>query len=275
MVKIIDPQKDKLKLVECLNSNIHKVLIPFWHGHGDVVQFISVFKRIQNLYPNIKFDIGLCKGLDQEKIIPDAVLLEGNWREKCVEWDYDLVFCCNFPLEDIKNPNVTKSEVCCREELGIEPVSSHFHLKSKPLVALHFQQTSIPFMSNAEEPVAKLIWEDVISMNCVPIECHMLHIFHNGSNSLYHFVDTHLRNCAAKTDTLMSVIGSVFAFIGVVSGPFHLALSIKPWQKVMLLERELPAGCFTKLPIATANLKNYKHEVKDWLSYLLEKEKAH
>jgi hypothetical protein len=265
MTLIIDPQKTGKKLIAYLNPEIKKVLIPFPHGIGDVVLFLAPFQHLKLQYPNIHFDIGLSKGLDQESIVPNAILIDGNWENKYKDSDYDLIFVCHFPMENTNDLTKTKAEICCIQELGIEPTSAHLPIKPKPLVAVHFHMTCLPGLSNAEEPIAKLIWEDIIFANCTPIECHFEHVFHNPINKKYDFVDTHMRNCKPKIDTLMSLLKNCFAFIGVVSGNFHLALSILPYNKVMLLERELKAQHFTKLPIMTANLKNYKREVKDWL----------
>jgi hypothetical protein len=266
MAKLIDVEKGGGLLTEHLKAGVRSVLIPFWHGVGDVVMFLPLLEEVRRLYPGIRFDIGLCRGLDQESFVPEAVLLDGDWREKIPTMEYDIVFPCNFPIEDLNNPGKTKAEVCCERELGIvPPPTSHLPILARPLVGVHFQITSVPWVANADEPVAKQIWEDIKSVNCTPIETHYQHVFHNPANVRYEFVDNHVRACGARLHNLMSMLRACTWFVGVVSGNFHLALSILGPQRVLLLEKDLKAGHFTKWPIATANLKDYKGEVGAWL----------
>lgn len=258
--------KNGLKLAEHLDTGRFKtVLLPFFHGVGDVVMFLVILDALRARYPEIRIDLGLCKGLDQEVFVPGAVLLDGDWREKALTLGYDLVFPCNFPLERMDDLTKTKAEVCCEEELGIPGVAGHKPLAHKKLVGVHFQMTSIPWVANAEAPVAELVWNDVKEAGFVPIETHFQHVFHNPSNERYPFVDTHVRNIAPRIETLMALLGSCRAFVGVVSGNFHMALSVLGPDRVLLLERDLKASHFTKSPIATANLKDYKNEVMDFL----------
>lgn len=262
--------KQGLKLSEHLDTGRFKtVLLPFFHGVGDVVMFLSILDALRARYPEIKIDLGLARGLDQETFVPDAVLLEGDWREKALTLGYDLVFPCNFPLERMEDLTKTKAEVCCEEELGIAPVCGHNRLTAKKLVGVHFQMTSIPWVANAEKEVAEIVWNDVKEAGFVPIETHFQHVFHNPSNERYSFVDNHVRACAPRIETLMALLGSCHAFVGVVSGNFHMALSVLGPDRVMLLERDLKASHFLKQKIATADLKNYSGEVKNFLKNAL------
>lgn len=258
--------KNGMRLAEHLETGRFKtVLLPFFHGVGDVVMFLAIIDALRTRYPEIKIDLGLARGLDQETFVPDAVLLEGDWREKALTLGYDLVFPCNFPIERMEDLTKTKAEICCEEEIGIPPVCGHNRLKAKKLVGVHFQMTSVPWVANADAPIAEVIWNDVKEAGFVPIETHFQHVFHNPANERYGFVDTHVRACAPRIDTLMALLNSCAAFVGVVSGNFHMALSVLGPEKVMLLEKDLKAQLFTKSPIATANLKDYQGEVKTFL----------
>jgi len=230
---------------------------------------IVIFNKIRALYPAIHFDIGLCRGLGQEGMVTGAVLLDGDWREKLVrESTYDLIFPINFPLEKLEDASHTKAEISCIEEFGIEPISGHSFIAPKSLVGLSFHCTSVGWLANADENVAKQIWQDVIDTDHVPFECTMRHPFFNPENKLYPFVDRHVRDWPATVDTLSALIGSCGAFISAVGGPFHLALSILGPKRVMLLEKDLKAAHFTKERIATANLYDYRHEVLEFLGGL-------
>ena len=265
---VYDVSRGDKKLVEYITPETRKVMLVFYHGIGDCAMSRAVLKRLRELFPHVHFDVGIPRGLDIEKVIPEARFTDGDWRERHADpnnKEYDFVFSWNFPLEKQHDLTKTKAEVSCVEELGIDPICGYVPIKPKPLVLLSFNMTSIPWVSNAEEEVAHKVWDDVLAAGCVPKETHFEHAFHNPVNKKYDFVDNHVRCCAAKLDNLMSLLGAAYAFIGVVSGPFHLAMSIMPSHRVMLLERDLKREHFTKIPIATANLKNYNGEVKRWL----------
>ncbi len=265
-MSILTESKDGMKLHEHLATGGYKrCLIPFWHGVGDVVMFLPILKRLREMHPRMTIDIGLCKGLDQETFVPDAILLDGDWREKHEALGYDLVFPVNFPTENLGDTSKTKAEISCIEEIGIPPVCGHLRLKTKKLVAVHFQITSVPWAANAEPDVARQIWNDIKAAGFIPVETHFQHVFHNPANEKFDFVDNHVRQWTPKIATLMALLSSCHAFVGVVSGNFHMAMSVLGPTKVMLLEKDLKAGHFTKWPIATANLKDYHGEVKDWL----------
>ena len=263
MALVIDKTQ---KLSEVITAETKKVLIVGFHGAGDCCLLLAILEKLRELYPQITFDVGLCKGLDQEKIIPGAVLLDGNWREHAHLYNYDIVFVWNFPLEDINNPNETKAEVSCREEFGIPPVSGHRAIKPARLVGVHFQMTSIPWVANPSEEIARLIWDEVIEAGYIPIETLMTHPFHNPVNVRFPFVVNHIRDWPARLDTLMAVLGACDRVIAVVSGNWHLAVSILGPKRVALLEKDLKVGHFTKEAVKGIDVKDYvKGSVKEWL----------
>jgi len=255
------------KLVEYLDTGEYKkVLLPSWHGIGDLVMFMAPVVYLRKLYPNIQIDVGLAKGLQEEVFFPGVILLEGDWRESLQTSDYDLIFACNMPLEDSNNTTKTKAEVCCEQELGIPPVWGHLHIKSKPIVGVHFQNTSVSSVANCSEEVAGKIWNEITLIGGVPLETLFEHVFHNPINKKFDFIDKHVRNWPANLDSCISLISHCDFFVGTVSGNFHIALSVLPYYKVCLLERDLKVGHFTKLPVKGVDIKNYRDgEISDWL----------
>lgn len=266
VTRLIDPEKGDGKLADHITGETKRVLIVFWHGVGDVVMFRAPLQALRGRFPWVTFDLGLCAGLDEETFVPDAVLLGQSWRSDVTAMDYDIVFLCHFPVEQLDDLTLTKAEQSCIVELGIEPTHGHLPITPKPLVGLHFHATSMPWAANADQTVARLVWEDVLAAGCVPIETHFEHVFHNPVNGKFDFVDYHVRGCRARLDNLIALLGGCRAFVGVVSGNFHLALSILGPDRVMLLERALKAPHFTKHRIATADLDNYRGEVRAWLA---------
>lgn len=268
MTQFIDPERGGGKLADAIKPDTKKVLIVFWHGVGDVVMFQAPLHALRARFPWVRFDVGLCRGLDEEVIIADAVLLGANWKEEAGYLGYDIVFPCHFPVEKADDLEHTKAEISCTQELGIEPVSGHLPIKPKPLVAVHFQMTSVPWVASADEPVAKAVWDDIIAAGCVPMETLFEHVFHNPVNKKFDFVNLHMRGCQPKLESLISILGACHAFVGVVSGNFHLALSILGPKRVLLLEKGLKRQHFTKHEIATASLIDYKGEVRQFLEKL-------
>ena len=264
-MRFIDSAKGDELLTRYLDKDVRRVLIVFIHGVGDVVMFIEVFKAIRTLYPKIHFDLGLAKELDQNNIFPGAILLDRDWRQQVSTMDYDLVFQSRFPAEDPQRPMVTKAEICCEKELGIQPIAKYPQLVPKKIVAVHFQSTAVPELANAPETLARRIWEEITLAGFIPIETHFEHVYHDPANTRFDFVDHHVRDWPARLDTLMALLGASDAFVGVSSGNFHLALSILGPSRVMFLEKSLKVTQFTKAKVATAKLDGYNGEVMTWL----------
>jgi hypothetical protein len=264
-MRFIDSAKGDGLLTRYLDKDVRRVLVVFLHGVGDVVMFVEVFKAIRTLYPKIHFDLGLAIELDQNNIYPGAILLDTDWRSQISTLNYDLVFQCRFPMEDPQRPTVTKAEICCEKELGIQPIAKYPQLVPKKIVAVHFHSTAVPELANAPEIPARRIWKEIAMAGFIPIETHFEHVYHNPVNTRFGFVDHHVRDWPARLDTLMAVLGASDAFVGVASGNFHLALSILGPSRVMFLERGLKVTQFTKANVATAKLDGYNGEVMTWL----------
>jgi len=214
------------KLIEYLKPG-GKYLIRFGHGLGDTVMFMPAFFALKQQYPESQIDIYLECG--QEEIFESVQDKEGD--------GYDEVFHLDYPM--VEGGNGTKTEKCCREELGMtHPMLDVAYLPKKPspLVALHFQGTALPNSVNCPPGVANQIWQEVIDAGKIPIEVHFKHIFHNPVNTRFGFVNRHVRDCKADLHNLIGLLQRCCGFIGVASGPFVAALSIMP-GRVMYLQR--------------------------------------
>ena len=113
-----------------------------------------------------------------------------------------------------------------------------------------------------------MIWEDIVSAGWCPLEIQFEHYFHNPLNSKFDFVDSSVRNCKPDLAVLFGLIQKSGIFIGGTSGPFHVALSCLPPERVVYLERDFPKDRYTYLPIKTVKLNSYNHEIKKWLNML-------
>jgi len=262
---IIEPGKQERKLKSYLDEGKYKnVFLVFWHGLGDAVQFMLVLDCLKELYPGIHFHLGLLRGLDLETVYPEAVLITDL---KNIEEGFDLTVLLNFPVEI---PGLTKSELCCREELGIPLVSGYKPLPKFPgkLVAVHFNLTCLPTLANPTEETAEKIWNEIREAGFIPIEVHFSHVFDNPDNKKFGFVDCTVRKCVARVASLIGLIQHCTAFVGVVSGPFHCAMATMPHDRIAFLEKAIPVARFTHEKIQTFDINNYRGGVKEWLSTL-------
>ena len=259
---IIEPLRQERKMSSYLEEKPRRVLIVFWHGVGDVVQFMGIFHYLKLKYTATHFDIGFQRGLDEETFYPGAVLLDNLDN---IEEGYDFTFLIHFPVEV---EGLTKSELCCIEELGILPMSGYKKIWTQfesRLCAVHFNLTCLPDLVVPEREVAERIWNDILAAGWIPIEVHFQHIYHNPVNEKFDFVDCTVRRCVPRIATLLGLIQRCGAFIGVVSGPFHCAMATLPHDRIAYLEKEIPVRRFTYEPIKTFNVKDYQGGITEWL----------
>lgn len=275
---VCEPQKDGVLLNKRIEDvKPRRVLLIFWHGVGDLVMFLPVYAAIRKAYPEIQFNLGVPLGLTYRDMVPDALELTGEEvNETTAGLPFDLVAKITFPMNEGQE-EYTKGEFCLIHEIGRLPDINNEHLgvshgrlprRRTPLVAVHFQITCLPDSCNPDAATAERIWNDVLAAGNVPLECHFQHIFHNPVNEKFPFIDATVRRCRPELANLTGLIGNARAFVGVVSGPFHVALSLLGPSRVLLLEKDFKAHHFTRLPIKTANLRDYKGEVLEFLKGL-------
>lgn len=259
------------KLVDYLKPG-GKYLLRFGHGLGDTIMFYPLFRKLKELYAQCHLDLYVECG--QEEI----------W-ESVADKDapgYDEVFSLHFPMSE--GSDLLKQHKCGIEEIGLSPdllqdiaeVDILPEMPS-PLVALHFQGTALPHSVNCPEPVARQIWQEVKDFGKVPIEVHFQHIFHNwNANPKYPWIDVSVRNYRATLPNLFGLIQCCWAFIGVASGPFVVALSTMP-ERLLYLQRKHPLSTYTKREdISIIDVVNYRTgQVTAWLERLNQEEAGH
>ncbi len=267
-MQIIEPYRQEEKMSHYLTEETKKVGIVFFHGLGDCVQFIVLYDKLKELYPNIKFDIFLQKGLGQTVVFPEAIEL-GSLDEIDSKEEYDYIFLVHFPVEV---PGMTKSELCCKTELGIDPTWGHTEIPKKfpsKFIAVHFQNTALPDVFNPSKEVAEKIWNEILEAGFIPIEVDFQHVYHNPVNEKFDFVDCTVRRAKPTVETLLGTLRMCAGAICAVSGPLHCALSMMPDQ-VLYLEKGVPIERFTYLDIPSVDVKNYKEgKVREWLNTLM------
>jgi hypothetical protein len=269
-MQFIEPLREDKKLKYYLDTGEYKkVGIFFGHGIGDCVMFMVILDRLKEMYSDISFKMILQKGLDEETIYPDCLFGSSLKEIEESNYDLDLVATVHFPVEV---PGMTKSEQCCIEEIGIEPISEYKLLPKFPskLCAVHFNLTCLPELANPDRDIAEMIWNDILEAGWIPIETHFEHVFHNPVNEKFDFVDCTVRRCTPKISTLVGLIQQCGAFVGVVSGNFHVAMATLPHERIAFLEKEIPVARFTNEPIQSFNIKDYqKGSITLWLNDML------
>lgn len=278
---ICEPLKDKVLLVDRIREvNPKRVLLIFWHGVGDLVMFLPVLDAVRAAYPDIDFRLGVPMGLTYRDMVPEALELTGdevNNDEITKHLPFDLVAKITFPMNEGQEIH-TKGEWCLLHEIGSfvnpdRPIAlqrSHGHINAlqTPLVAVHFQITCLPDSCNPDAATAERVWDDVLQAGMVPLEVHFQHIFHNPVNAKFPFIDATVRRCRPELKNLVGILSHARAFVGVVSGPFHVALSLLGPKRVLLLEKDFKAEHFTHQEVRRANLRDYHGEVLDFLKGL-------
>jgi len=256
--KLVDYIDEELKATGGL---MQKALIRFGHGLGDTIMFLPILDVLRKKYEK-DCQIDLYVEAGQEHIFGDTMDKEGE--------GYDLVFSLDFPMSE--GTDLTKAEKCCIDEIGIDPVAldlevfnANVQIEDNPFVVVHFQGTALPNSVSCPEDVAGKIWQEIKECGKIPIECHFEHIFHNPANSKFDVVNRHVRDCQADIKTLVGMIQNSYAFIGIASGPFIVALAT-PIPRILYLEKDHPLKSYTKLDIARVDVKDYKEgSIKLWL----------
>jgi hypothetical protein len=261
MEGMITTFKDK-KLVEYLEPD-KRYLIRFGHGLGDTLMFLPILGKIRSLYPESQIDLYVESG--QEKIFE-------SYPEKDSK-EHDVVFSLDFPMAE--GSNGTKQQKCCDDEVGIpwSDMEDVAKLKEEqsPLVAVHFQGTALPNSVNCPTGIAQQIWNGIIGAGLIPIECHFQHLFHNPVNEKYGFITNNVRGCKAEIKSLIGLLQRCYAFIGVASGPFVVAMAVMESRRILYLERLHKVETYTSKQIidrmAVGN--GYKEgAVEKWLKGL-------
>jgi hypothetical protein len=237
-----------------------KVLIRFGHGLGDTMMFYPCLEALRCLYPQTVIDLYVENG--QEEIWTSIGDKDAP--------GYDLVFSLDFAMSEGEN-GLTKAEKCCRDELGIPAVDrpwTRLPCYDTPLVCCHFQGTALPGSVNWPWDQARQVWQEVAAFGKLPFECHFQHGFHNPANEQYPFVDNSARRYRASLPNLIGLLQRSWAFIGVASGPWCVAMSVLP-GRTLLLEKDHKLESYTHEPAARLTLDDFQEgQITSWLTSL-------
>lgn len=251
-----------------------KILIVFWHGIGDVLMFLPLFRSIQQQWPLHEFNLGLLPGVGQAELVEDA--------QEIAEEDFlkhhDIACVIDFDMVE-GSSSLTKMELCEQQEIGIKDNTKRpkntdlLPLNEEPtrLVGVHLQGTCLPNSTNPDKELAAQIWQDIIYAGFIPIDLHFEHTYHNPVNELFTHATRHCRDLYPSLKTLSSLIQSCYAVVAVASGPFVMALANDP-ERVIYLEKGHSVDCYIKGFKNTVSINNYdKYDLQAKLQKIVTK----
>lgn len=227
------------KIVEYMKPN-QKVLILFDnHGMGDCVMFLPLYYRLKGMFKDVSFNLKCNVGQEIFEEINDE--------------EFDLCFRIEFPEFYFKRDygsfdGMSKPEICAIYELGI-PFDENVEFTWKPkeiiesgisvdnkTIGLAFQVTSNPAKSISED-CAYIIWNMVKEAGYTPLEVHFEHNLGNSRNTKYGFIDNTCRGHKPSIGNVVDVINKCKGFIGVNTGTFCMATSMKNGNTLHMLKR--------------------------------------
>lgn len=259
-VEIRSARKEKVRLASLLQPGM-KVCVVFPHGMGDVVMFRPVLEKLKREYPHTTIHM-MTK--------PDFGPLDDHDEDL----EYDLAFWIEYYCTTAANPTITKNMLCCITELGISPP-----ITDRPSAPTGFKSpwvgigcTSI-CCSNQNTPSvfeAKQLNKGVLDAGFIPVDTAMVssgYVFEGES-----YMACSLRGVEGTYEKLAGVIERCFAFIGTISGAYHVAQAIMPERTLMLCPRAGEWQRLYRFAPPHINIRDITAEkITEWLQSLPEK----
>ena len=269
-----------MEIINCLETNKKmsayieeqkpkRVLLAFLHGLGDFLGFRGVYRYLSDKYPDVEFTYALDKNMGYEKFLVEGEKYVSVDRANINTNNYDLAFYIAYTQN--KEGEISKAENCMVEEVGsFEPLPRPHQpvpVIASRLVTVHFFSTWGPsaFGMVGREETAHKIWGEIIQTGLIPIETNFEHKYTNPENKNFDWINAHVRGVKCGAENLISLIQGSFAFIGVISGNIHTALSCLPREKVLALTTYMPSRALGE-DVPSINIDNYKEgSVYNWL----------
>lgn len=223
--EIKSPAKEGVKLSSLLVPGL-KVCLIFPHGLGDVVMFKPVLDKLRKDFPNVLIHI---------MTRPDF----GELDDHDENIEYDLAFWLEYPCATASHPEFTKNTLCCSLELGIKPPLSDRpiapHGYKSPWVGIGCTSIACKSQNTPSAYEASELNKGVLAAGFIPVDTAMVSsgfVFEGKSP-----MACDLRQIEGTYEKLVGVIERCYAFIGTISGAYHVAQAIMPDRTLMLCPR--------------------------------------
>lgn len=214
-------------------------LLVFPHGLGDVISAYPCIESLKAMFPKTRIDV---------ELKPSNHGLKLHTADKSFHYDFRFVAQYYVPSQSVRP--LSKNQLFCKTELGIQPPEDRFYKKSlgtftSPIVALGFHSYCFPVEQGCPPQVAEQIAKGVKDAGFLPL----LLKFENNVKLIepYNYskyIKASTEDCVSNFNNLFGLIERSFAFIGVLGGPMWAAFNLLGPDRCMCLEHM--RGCSWK-----------------------------
>lgn len=239
-----------------------KILLKFYHGLGDAIDFhANCLPALKRAFSDREFFVETQLG---QELFFGAVNPDEN--------AYDLTVFIMFPCAEWEPGLETKAEKCARVELGIKippdtPCRYWFSAgrEPSPFVGVHFVSTSNNDVC-CPEPCARLIWEKIEKRGLIPIDTHFRHEGATIDREIFPWEIRNVQDIHGTVEKLFGIMENLGGFVGVSSGNFWAALCCLNPSKILYIETEFSVRRLTHIPIRHVSAKDPDEtEIDAWL----------
>lgn len=219
-------------LADRIRENPHaSYLLIFPHGLGDVLNAYPCIESLKALFPKTRIDVALKESNQSLKL-----------HTADMKYSYDFKFVANYYIPSVKFKPLTKNQLFCKMELGIDPPEDLFYKKSlgtftSPIVTLGFHSYCFPVEQGCPLQVAENIAKGVKDAGFLPL----LLKFENNVKLIepYNYskyIKASTEDCVSNFNNLFGLIERSYAFIGVLGGPMWAAFNLLGPNRCLCLE---------------------------------------
>ena len=236
-----------------------KICLVFPHGLGDVVMFLPVLHKVRRTWPGTLFHLMTKKGLEELQDADESI-------------EYDLAFHLDYYMTTASTDD-TKTTLCCKYELGIEPPLDEMPIAPKgfrsPWVGIGCTSLCNGAMWAPSAYETKELNDGVVEAGFIPVDLAMACYGRPFEERSPMACD--LRRIPGTYAKLAGVIERCYAFIGTFTGSYHVAQALLPGRNLLLCPR---AGEWRRLyrraPVHINMRDITKARIKEWLLSLPE-----
>ena len=232
------------------NSDPCDVLLIFQHGLGDVIIFLSIFKRLKQDFPYHNIKIGAETGRNYHLLLPDIFIpVDDNNK---IDLKFKYVFQISYPEPPhefkVTNLNVNvKPYLCNTKEIGIPDFiwSPYLNNIYKPIektqtIGLNFNGNSCANLKNCNIIISRKIWNEVRQAGYRQFELYIDYKYLlPSSKNRFELADPKDTFRYKRSATLVDLAKKIMEckyVISIDSGTLYLAGFILGYDKVIALQ---------------------------------------
>ena len=254
------------KLVDYLNEYQpgSRIGLIFKHGVGDILMFLPYFDYLKSLYKDLTIHLLIIRDYEEQLYEKRDDLVRIDKDEKIYE-NYDYLFELKFregtPQEVFLNKsfNFQKPELCCIEELGINPKNvgpSIVNIQNHKTKYIGFTFNRIGKygafnkLYNIPYELAKYMWLRTKQLGFIPIEIVFLHPDSINEldevSKMYDFIDRTSRDLLPNFENVISIFSTLRGYATIDNGLFHIALNYFNHRNILYFDLIASLNFLTK-----------------------------